>query len=221
MVLFFNSFFGDVCQPDDTSRTAVSFHGQWNCADTEVLGLFVSHVGLVVRITISVNETTAWASHCEVSFQSGSSQVHWINLRALVWIPTCDNVSSLQLFLVIDFLEHSCGSKNVRQFSLLNAVGIDQVTNFVCGLLWLTGSSTSQDANVIMNEINFIGYSVNSVNATGGGSWIKKRWYLNRRREWHRLGTWQPWWWFPFFLWGRKSLWIIVLGWWEFRTWIL
>lgn len=183
MVLFFDSFLGDVSQSDNTSRTAISLHSQGNCANTEVLGLFISHVGLVVGIAIPVNETTAWASHREVPLKSGSSQIYRVNLRALVRIPACDDVSSLQLFLVVNFLEHSCSSKNMRQFSLLNTVGIDQVSNFVGGLLWLTSSPTSQDTNMIMNEINFISNSVNSIDSTSGCSWLKKDEYLNRRKE--------------------------------------
>lgn len=59
MVLLLNSALGDVRQPDDTSRAAVSSHGQRDSADAEVLRLLETHVLTVVGITVSINETTA------------------------------------------------------------------------------------------------------------------------------------------------------------------
>jgi len=171
VVLFFDSLFSDIGQSNDTSWASVSLHGKGNCTDTEVLGFFVSHVCLVVSIAISVNEPTAWSAHGEFSFQSGSSQIDWINLRTFVWVPTGNNVSCLQLFFIIYFLEHSCCCQNMGQFSLLNTVGVDKISDFVGGLLGLSSGSTSQNADVLVNVIDLVGNSIDSVNTTGGGSW--------------------------------------------------
>ena len=57
------------------------------------------------------------------------------------------------------------------QFSLLNTVGVDKISDFVGGLLGLSSGSTSQNADVLVNVIDLVGNSIDSVNTTGGGSW--------------------------------------------------
>lgn len=59
MVLLLDSALGDVRQSDDTSRAAVSPHGQRDSAEAEVLRLLETHVLTVVGITVTVNEATA------------------------------------------------------------------------------------------------------------------------------------------------------------------
>lgn len=59
MVLLLDSAFGDVCQSDDTSGTAVSPHRQRYSADAEVLRLLETHVLAVVGIAVTINEATA------------------------------------------------------------------------------------------------------------------------------------------------------------------
>jgi hypothetical protein len=58
----------------------------------------------------------------------------------------------------------------MRKLALLNTVRIDQVSDLVGGLLRLACSPTSEDANMFMDVIDFIGDSIDSVNTTSRGS---------------------------------------------------
>jgi len=111
VILLFNTFFSNIGKSDNTSGTSISSHSQRYSIDTEMLSLFKSHILFVISITIPINKATSRAPHCEISLKSGTTHVDRENLWSFVWIPTCNDVSSLKLFLVIHLLEHSCCSK--------------------------------------------------------------------------------------------------------------
>ena len=56
--------------------------------------------------------------------------------------------------------------------SLLVDVGVDEMSDFMCGLLRLSGGSTSQDDDMVMNEVDFIGDSIDSVGSSSGSPLI-------------------------------------------------
>jgi len=172
VILFLNSPFRDICQSDYTSRTAVSLHSQWHRLDAERFCLLESHVISIVGIAVSVNKTTTWTSHREVSQQSSSSQVHTVHLGSFIRVPPCNDISSLQIFLIVLFLEHSRCSLDVRQFSLFDDVRVDQIPHIVGSLLRLSCGSTSQYDYVIVDEVDFISYSIDCVRSSCGRSWV-------------------------------------------------
>ena len=166
MVLLLDSAFGDVRQSDDTSGTAVPPHGQRNSADAEVLRLFETHVLTVVGITVTINEAAARSSHREVPQKTGTSQVDTVDLRSIVRIPTSNDVPSLQILLVVLFLEHPRSGLDMGQPSLLIDVGVDEVPDLMRGLLGLSCGSTPEHDDMVMHKIYLVGHSINSVHSS-------------------------------------------------------
>lgn len=163
MVLLLDSALSDVCQSDDTSGTAVSPHGQRHSADAEVLRLLETHVLAVVGITVTINEATAGSSHREIPQEAGTSQVDTVDLRSIIRIPTSDDVPSLQILLVVLFLEHPCSGLDMGQSPLFIDMGVDEVPDLMRGLLGLSCGSTPEHDDMIMHKIYLVCHSINSI----------------------------------------------------------
>ncbi len=173
VVLLLKSAFRDVGKSDNTSRRSVSPHCQRNSVQTEGFGLFVAHSFPVVCVNVAVNEATAGPSHCVVPEQSSTSEVDAVDLRSLVRVPAGNDIARFESLLVVGFLEHPGRGFDVRQFALLIGVGVDEVAYFVGSLLGLAGKSASQDDDVLMDIVDFVGNSVDHVDSSGRGPWVK------------------------------------------------
>ena len=159
-----------VRQSDYTSRWSVSLHGQGNTVNAESLCLLETHILLVVCVNISVNEATSWSSQHIISHDTSSTEVDTVNLTSLIRIPTSNNTSNFQTFLIHLLLQQSGCCFDMRKFALLIDMRINQKSQFMYSLLWLSSQSTSQRNNMFMHVIDLVSYSIDSVDPTGRSS---------------------------------------------------
>lgn len=174
MVLLLNAAFGDVGQPDDTSRAAVPLHGQRDCVDAEGPRLLETHVLAVVGVTVAIDEPGSGPAHREIAKQGGAAEVDTVDLGAIIGIPSGHDVASLESLLVILLLEHAGCGFDVGESALFVDMGVDEVAYLVGGLLGLSCHSAAQDDDVIVDEIDLVGYSVDGVAAACGGAWVRR-----------------------------------------------
>lgn len=87
-------------------------------------------------------------------------------MRAIIGVPASYNVSSFQTLLVVEFLNHTGCRLDVRKFSLLVDMRVDEEADFMNCLLGLTCEATAETDDVVVNKIDFIGDTVDGVDAS-------------------------------------------------------
>ena len=139
----FTACLSDAYHADNTTWGTITIASKWDGALNELLGLIKSHIWVVIRVGVAIDEGGSGTWQGEVLLPEEASLVNAVDLKALVWVPAwADHASWKPASVLVDDLAHnvSCWLDG-REAAQLGGLDIDNVANLLCDCLSVRGCS--------------------------------------------------------------------------------